>query len=637
VVSSVSRSSVPVFPPARPQQRLAEALVALGMPDDAARAAARIVLDPTDARRRLGTPVVHRTATARIYTVPVQVTPVGTSSFPANKRATPVVRQLPIDGRPLVRPVLPEPTSLGTLPELRLKAASPEHLTTVLEDVEKFLREDNDLSDRIGLEGILRPVLLIALRVEFENGADPITVMVTVDGSSRISSAHGLLDVSPAEVMYRFSDDRYLRRRLGEWRAAAEGAADDDEVVRIARVLGVPAEIIIAVEPVIEGATIDTASEVRSLVGLLHVEPAKKWSDPGILDAQGEEVLDELLAADKITEPEYEVMLGIATMADAAAAGFAHYHDERAAKILKVFVDYKEAVRIAIVRVTHLAQVKRDRRAKVAAELAIRSFRGRETAKRVGRARVGLQIALAIEELWERPWDATDRSPDVLRDAALAELDAGTTFGPAALELGVKGAYELARMVVLAQINLTRDLDPELYKLLQSPATIFRDLLGKPHGIRILAEAVKAGRRGMVLYVIDEDGNPVAGSDGRQLEMKDAWLRKTFGTGELPPMPRAAIDTPEAELREAQERLAASANAVYAQALQLREIRDDSNVRMIESLGWHPAQATRVATRLEEVAGRARAYAITYEQAHPEQTLEDLLPEAADESTEVTA
>ena len=85
------------------------------------------------------------------------------------------------DGRPLVRPVLSEPTSLGTLPELRLKAASPEHLTTVLEDVEKFLREDNDLSDRIGLEGILRPVLVLighSTSSSSESGAEGSTTNV---------------------------------------------------------------------------------------------------------------------------------------------------------------------------------------------------------------------------------------------------------------------------------------------------------------------------------------------------------------------------------------------------------------------------------------------------------------------------
>lgn len=637
-LQSLRRAIVPAFPPVKPQQKFAEALVALGMPPEAASAAARVVLDPTEARRHLSSPTVHRTATARIFTVPVEVTPVGISVLPSNRRVTPVIRPLPIDGRQSEHPALAEPAATGYAPELRVTAASVDHLAGVLAAAEDVLRIENPLGDRIALEGILRPLLLITLRVSFEDGTPDLVMVVTLDGSSRTAGAHELLEVTPEEVVSRFRDDRYLRRRMGEWRAAAPESLETDESSPY-RALSAPAELVIGVEPLDDDVATDTATETRSYVGLLHVEPAKKWSDAGVLDAQGDEVLDELLAADAITPDAYRVFGGLATIEDAASAGVARFHDERAAGILHLFVEHPQSVRQAIVRVTHLARVERGRKAKVAAELAIRSFRGRETARRTGRARIGLQLAYSAEEIWTRPWAATDRTPDVLRDAALAELENGDQYGPAALELGVKGAYELARMVVLAQINLTKDMDRELLDLLQSPSTIFRDLVTSVHGIRILAEAIKAGRRSMVLYVIDEKGGPIASPKGEVIEMTDAWLRKNFGVrdGKVPSVPLPTPETTRERLRAAEDAVANAAGSVHAQVLLLREIRDESNVRLIEADGWHPTQATKVASRLEQAAARVRAYAIAYEQSHPEQTLEEPLPESIDDSTDVLA
>jgi hypothetical protein len=633
---SLARAVVPAIPPAKPQQKFAEALVAAGMPPEAAAAASRIVLDPTDARRRMVSPTIHRTASAQILTVPVQVTPVGVTVLPSNRRVTPLIRPLPIDGRHTEHPVLGEPTANGFEPELRVRAASLDHLAGVVAAAEDTLRIENPLDDRIAMEGILRPLLLIPLRVSFDDGTPDLVIMVTLDGSSRTASAHALLELSPAEVLSRFQDDRYLRRRMGEWRAQAPSDLDADEASPL-RALAAPAELVIGVEPLTDTPVTDTASEARSFVGLLHVEPAKKWSDAGVLDAQGDEVLDELLASDVIDEDEYRVFAGLATIDEAAATGVARFHDERAAGILKLFVAHPTEVRRAIIRVTHLAQVRHARKAKVAAELAIRSFRGPETQRNTGRARIGLQLAYSAEEIWTRPWASTKRSPDELRDAALMELDAGTQFGPAALELGVKGAYELARMRVLVQINLTRDMDRDLLNLLQSPSTIFRDLMTTQHGVRVLAEALKAGRRSMVVYVVDEQGDPVPNDKGEAMPMTDAWLRKNFGVrdGDLPAVPLPTAETARDRLRVAEESVAGAAGNVHAQVLLLREIRDDSNVRLIEVDGWHPTQATRVAGLLEQAAARVRAYAIAYEAAHPELSLDEPLPESIDDSTEV--
>ncbi len=83
-----------------------------------------------------------------------------------------------------------------------------------LERSAKFLLEHNNLADSIGEQGVMQHVTLAVIDVAFENGDDTVTVMGSVDGSSRINSAHHNLGLTPTEVLFGFSRDERAHRQF---------------------------------------------------------------------------------------------------------------------------------------------------------------------------------------------------------------------------------------------------------------------------------------------------------------------------------------------------------------------------------------------------------------------------------------
>jgi hypothetical protein len=138
--------------------------------------------------------------------------------------------------------------------------------------------------------------------VKHGDGTKNTCVLVSVDGSSRTAACHSLLGVTPTDVLYRFPfDDRRFRQFIGQVRALADRAPDpltEGERGQL-RAFVVPASIIVGVR-VYDGS--DIARVIMSLVGQIHVDPPKPWSDGAELDAQADAMLTELVEYEEISQ-----------------------------------------------------------------------------------------------------------------------------------------------------------------------------------------------------------------------------------------------------------------------------------------------------------------------------------------------
>jgi hypothetical protein len=621
-MSPLEGSLLPVPPVASQaaQRRLAEALADMGASEDAARAIARASVDPADVRRRLAAPDLQRTSGATLRTVSATVWTPLVSVFIDNKRST-SERPLPIDGSPTPYPLLPDPSADHYRPELFLSAETPAQLSYWLAEAEGYLRSAFSLADRIGQEGILRPLTLAAMTVRFASGEDPLALLTSPDGSSRTSSAHQLLRLDPSEVAFRLSqDDRLFRRYVGEWRAKAQAGRLSEDEQEAVRALVAPADILVAVEAR-PGVEADTVKALRGFVGLLHVKPPEAWKEESQLDALGEEVLDRLRAERAISADQQRVLAGLVSLEEAKATGIVNSYDERAALILRTLVNHRDAVKSAIRRITHVVRVKKSREVEVAVELMMRAIRHRVSAAEGRRSRVAMQLAFSMPEMWSEPWQATDRSPAQLRDAALAELRADH-MGPSTLELAIKGGYELARARVLAQISLRRGVE---VKNLESPSTILRRLATQEHGIFVLHAALVAARGGDADIPIVDAAGQVVETPAGPAAMNADWLRETFSG-------RAGDDSPSAAYAAQQEAIRRKVRELSDQVRTLTSISDDAGPMMFR-VGWAPDDIGVVIRRLERTVSVLRSVELAYrlrnhdDDSSPFETDEDLAAE----------
>lgn len=604
---------VPDLAPPSPHRRLAEDLVALGFRQNVAEVVGRAAVHPSDARKRLASPDIQRTSQGDILSVAIPVWSPLICAHPDNKREA-AFRDLPIAGLPLRYPSLSEVGSKGMEPWVSLQAASVDQLVYSLRSSESFLVKRNPLWEQIGEEGVLRPITVVGLSVEFSDpDVPPIALAVSADGSSRISSAHKNLGITALDVVRFASDDRTWRNWLGAILSKRENRNLAEADFRALRSLIVPADVVIRVEPR-DGLATTTARAVRSLVGLMHVQPPKEWTPAAKLDAQADEVLEELASQGVISSEEHEYLAGRMTLDEAEARGLPRHADERAAMIIRLFASNDAAVKQAIRRVTHAIRVHKGPKANVAVELAIRSYRrnAAEAEADIHTSRVGFQLAARLKEFWEGDWEVTLRSPEELRDGALAELG-GDQLGPSQIELALLGAFELARVRNLVQFSLTREALKEGDQNLGSPAAILRRMIGSRLGIYTLYQAVAKGRLGAARFPrVNDLGLEVYTADGEPTYLSAKWVRDTFRADRVSPEEPDQDVTPETEYRNRQDGIRSTIHSLRAQLTVLASLQDDTGAEMVRTLGWRPEEALPLVRELNAVTRLLHTYVTAY-------------------------
>jgi hypothetical protein len=265
----------------------------------------------------------------------------------------------------------------------------------------------------------------------------------------------------------------------------------------------------------------------------------------------------------------------------------------------------------------------------VAAELSLRGWPGRAnpSATRVDGVRSALQRMLLSPDIARCEWRLTGRSPGALLAAALSEITAGESGGPAAVELGLLGGWHL---VVSGFMQREVRESPSKTGLNK----VFDALIRSGHGLRLLADALTRGRRGERPRAINEDGVPVdlrhyaesVGLDPARPYFaghgEDDWLRRTFVV-EPEPEPEEPLDEeqtvpPETQLEGAKGAVVHAVNRLEEALLAVTFIEGYARKRLIDELGWRSEEAEALAGRLEEAAKTLHRYAWLFQETRPE-------------------
>ena len=187
---------------------------------------ARASVDPGEDRSRLNAAEPKRIAGGWLVVAHLQLSPLAIGLDVTNVRNY-HLRHYPTSGaeygsgpREIAFPPPPPFESSTTSPnEVGLQMQSPEHLAWALQGARDELKHINrtkrheiDFAQSIAEQGVLEEITCVPVTVEFQDGSEPITVLMTIDGNSRLVEVHDLLGISPQDPFFDHVDGRVLRR-----------------------------------------------------------------------------------------------------------------------------------------------------------------------------------------------------------------------------------------------------------------------------------------------------------------------------------------------------------------------------------------------------------------------------------------
>ncbi|MET7499647.1 hypothetical protein [Streptomyces microflavus] len=534
---------------------LAEALSGHGLSDAASSTLARSAVRPDDMRRKLAEAAELRVQGGTLLIVETRLWAASVVPHPANPREY-GRRRYRLGGDGTGYTETPEPTSsAGARAELEIRVSEPTALAQRLEDTKQRLLTENPLTQDLAVEGVLQPLTVVAVTVHHANGHPTASMLITADGSSRISAAHSILGYSPSKVAYEWgADERKHRKEVNRWIRHSQRQGWDhlveDERERL-RVLNVPARVIVGFVPDSHvGQRFHTA--VRNFIGLTHIRPPRPYGAAVENNAKADAVLDSLAEPTRtgkahVTPAEKRWFAATMTSAEADAEGMSDHLDVRAASIAKSLLGggatTARRVNDGIRSLTAKQRPKRDERVEIAVELILRAVHtnhGGEDGKFLRSRRGVLQRAYRMPEIAELPAGSLleegnrhDTSLDLLRDLALKEAERGQgndgRLGIAQTELAVKAAYY---MVLAEPMALQR----ELYgggeeEDSRGPVSVLRAMLSSRRGVQQAYEVVRFGRQDQRLYEVDDSGARTVTGGGEHRLLTDALVRHTY-TGE---------------------------------------------------------------------------------------------------------
>jgi hypothetical protein len=622
---------------------LAEALRRRGLTEGGARAIAQAAVRPDDMRRRLADPAELRVQGGTLLIAETRLWSAAVLPHPANPREY-GHRRYPLGSSGAKRPVLTEPASdLSGSAELEMRAETPSLLAQRLEDAKGRLVRDNPLAQDIAVEGVLQPLTVVPLTVLHDNGHPDCALLIAADGSSRISAVHEILGYAPSKLAYEWGPDsrafrseasRWLRlvRRLG-WQGLSEGERGK------VRALSVPARVVVGFQPNAQsGQAFHTA--VRNFIGLTHIRPPRPYGPAVENDAKADAVLDSLAEPGRsvsahITEMEKRWFAGTMSQTEAEVAGLSGHPDVRVGKIVRSLLGggTRTARRVngGIRSLTAKQRPKREERVDVAVELILRPVRTAlsDEAKDEGRfvrpRRAVLQRAYRLPEIEDLPAEAVLEGADTggtlegLRDAALAEADRGLgdsgRLGPAQTELAVKAAYYMAMAEPMAlQREVFGGGEDEDDRV---AATVLRAMLSRRRGIFQAYEVVRAGRMGIRLQEVDENGRLVNTQDGRPRDLTDALVRHTYSGGPAP-LEEAHVGFKAASMswagvRESVEQLRRSVAEMAGVPVE------EGGPSFVSQEGWEPSQVREIRESLDRISRKVAGWSDRYEERYEEQ------------------
>lgn len=396
--------------------------------------------------------------------VHVDVWPPAVTPSPINPRAAgdrPFPAGTPSDPRRrrFRRPLVAAGCDAAGAPILTLPVEDQEHLVDSLQNsMDVLMSTAEKLVADLPIQGVMRPITLVPLRITHDDGEPDLTVATSPDGSSRTTIAWRHWGLESAAEVYR-SDDRKLGQRIARVEALADKDASlltDDERALL-RLATMPAEIIVGYTPDASSTT-TFAQAVEAWVAAIHIDPPRPWGTSADLDTKASTILASFAEQAGWNQEYIDYLAGMLTPAEATAAGFRPDADARAVEIMAVLGD-DDYLRILNDGLRRLVgggrRPRRPERLEPLVELMLRPLRGAATPAEVSVARVILANLRDMAEWNRRGWRPGILDLDALHAAGAKELedaasgredyeDAGLV-GPNVLELAFMAVLWLAR------------------------------------------------------------------------------------------------------------------------------------------------------------------------------------------------
>ncbi|MGV9411748.1 hypothetical protein ACWDOP_17690 [Nocardia sp. NPDC003693] len=426
--------------------------------------------------------------------------------------------------------------------ELIRSAASPEALLKDLDIAMEKTRKANTPYPPIGDQGIMDAPFGVMVVMEFQDGSAPIAVPCVKEGSTRISHAHKILDVSAEDTVMRLPGSAAPMTRfielINELVAMPESDQSDETRGKI-RCAIAPFTLIVGFEADRTEDDLDLAEAIKVKVAQEHLNTKQDWSVPAQHSVLADECLQAVFNGSLLnSSDEYQWLLGKMSRSDALAAGLGHHPDDRFARLIYLFTTPEKHVHDVIRRPIAFvllkdaartrAQVRRKTKVPLAVELAARELRGnpryQDTAvDRIMKAMVNGALLSATAETVLTPMD---RRINTLAKAVHKENSNGQ-IGPDGVELAMRALYYIALHDLLRVPRNDRSDR-------RAVGDVLATMLGIPAGIDTLIRIVEDGRAGIRPVRRDDLGEPILGSDGNPVTLTNAYLREQFSKGRVP-------------------------------------------------------------------------------------------------------
>ena len=631
-----------LHPPARAKtasrQRLAEALAERHLHDEASAAAiSRAVVDPTRTRLALNSPINERVPGGTLHMVHTDVWPPAVTPSPINPRAAgerPFPAGTPGDPRRrrFRRPLVSAGSDPSGAPILTLHVEDQEHLVDALQSsMDVLMSTAEKLIADLPIQGVMRPITLVPLRIVHDDGEPNLTVATSPDGSSRTTIVWRHWGLQTAAEVYR-GDDRKLGERIARVKELADKDSSllSDEQRGVLRLATMPAEIIVGFTPD-PGSMTTFAHAVESWVAAIHIDPPRPWGTSADLDTKASTILVSFAEQAGWNEEYIDYLGAMLTPEEAEKAGFRPDADARAVEIMAVLGD-DDNMRILNDGLRRLIgggrRPRRPDRLEPLVELMLRPLRGVATPAEIAIARIILSNLRDMAEWNRRGWRPSTLDLPSLHAAALKELEAlaedqedyeeAGAVGPYVLELAFMAVFWLARYGGLRrQTHLGQGYDD------REPQHLLREMMTSPYGLQIFRHVIEEGRAGRSPGAIHPDGSVATDATGAEITVSTDWLKEAF------PLKRHNDPGPDRpSFSQAVLALRNTINDLTSAVHSLTSVRGPSGERLARTLGIKPAVVEDLRKDLTWVSDELGLCARVWQDRHSEEE------ELDDEDTE---
>jgi hypothetical protein len=491
------------------------------------------------------------------------------------------------------RPV-PEPESQGVRPELFVDVESREHLTWAADQAKRFVLHENDWRDSIRSQGVMTEVWVTGSTYRHADGSPDVCLPTTVEGSSRMTAVHDILDQRSVDLAYDTGDRqmRVMVKRLNDLfdRGAPDSIAMRCEVV--------PALFLVGFEPH-KGGTSEFTTAVKSLVALRHVDPPKPWGEGPEMESLADAALDELERQGVLSPARRQWMAGSITRDEAENAHLSSDPAVRAAAIVDVFSsddpETRGAIRLAVTAQSTRKRITPNLMNQLATALIIRAVGGTgDHSDRIRRyMRHGFPKALR-----DGAWIATTRPTDQLLTEALDELRADPeNGGPTTLELAARAAFPLITTLKLWGDQGSGGEQPDR----RTPGEVIDVMRRSPMGVQQLARALADYRTNTPIRAVNTDGAIAWTEDEAQEKLvNDTYLRNAYPAPGTVPRP-ASPETSSEKLEAALSDLGGAMHDLKEAVAAVKAVNDLDGSALVETYGVSSSHCTAWRQELGEI------------------------------------